>query len=102
MSSNLIPNPLDSDQEYHRYYHCDLDDIEIEDLLCELCSTRYRLWLLKSDRFGRSIGLFEQGRRIKWLRERIFRIEAELSQRRYVAWETKNQPKRRLAEGVRL
>jgi len=102
MSSNLIPNPLDSDQEYHRYYHRDLDDMEIEDLLCELCSTRYRLWLLKADRSARVLGPFEQGRRIKWYRERISRIETELRKRRYATRETRSQPKPVLSQGVKL
>lgn len=97
-----IPNPLDSDKEYSRYYHYDLAGIETEDLLCELYSTRCQLWLLKSNCFARMLGLFEQDRRIKWLRERIFRIDAELSKRRYATRETRSQPKPKLAEGVRL
>lgn len=102
MSSISIPNPLDSDKEYLRYYHYDLADMEIEDLLCELCATRCQLWLLKSDRFARIVGLFEQGRRIEWLRERISRIEIELKKRRYATQETRSQPKSKLAKGVTL
>jgi hypothetical protein len=98
----LIPNPLNSDREYNRYYHHDLAGIETGDLLCELCSTRCQLWLLKSDRFARVLGLFEQGRRVEWLRERILRIEVELRRRRYAIWEVRSQPKPKLAEGVRL
>lgn len=99
-SDVLVPNPLDSDQQYNRFYHYDLAGMEIEDLLDELHSIRPRLWLLKSDRFARMVGLFEQGRRIEWLRERIYRIETELRKRRYATREARSQPK--LAEGVIL
>jgi hypothetical protein len=98
----LVPDPLNSDKEYDRYYHHDLADMAVEDLLCELCSARCQLWLLKSDRFARVLGLFEQGRRIKWLRERVFKIESELSRRRYTTREANSQPKPRLSQGVRI
>lgn len=98
----LIPNPLNSDKEYSRFHHYDLAGMEIEDLLDELYSIRPQLWLLKSDRFARMVGLFEQGRRIEWLRERISRIEAELRKRRYATREARSQPKPKLAEGVTL
>jgi len=99
---NLVPNPLSSDRAYLRYYHHDLADMEVEDLLVELCAIRCQLWLLKSDRFRYLIGPFEQGQRIKWYRERIFRIEAELRKRRYATQETRSQPKPRLSRGVIL
>ncbi len=102
MSSILIPNPFDSDKEYQHYYHHDLSSMAIGDLLCELCAVRYRLWLLKSDRSTRILGLYEQKQRIKWYEERIFRIEDELRRRRYATWEVRSQPKPKLAEGVRL
>ena len=102
MSSISIPNPLDSDREYLRYYHYDLVDMEIGDLLCELCAARCQLWLLKSDRFAHILGFFEQQRRIRWLKERISRIEAELRKRRYAVQGTRSQSKPKLAEGVIL
>lgn len=98
----LVPDPLYSDREYERFYHYDITNMETEDLLCELCSTRCQLWLLKSDRFARMLGLFEQSRRIGWLRERVSRVETELRKRRYAIRETRSQPKPRLAEGVTL
>ena len=101
-NSCLIPDPLNSDREYSRYYHYDLASMETEDLLCELCSTRCQVWLLKSNRFVRVLGLFEQSRRLEWLRERISRIEAELRKRRYSTREIRSQPKPKLAEGVVL
>lgn len=97
-----IPNPLDSDKEFDHYYHYDLAGTETGDLLCELCSARCQLWLLKSDRFARVLGPFEQNRRISWLRERISRIEAELGKRRYATWNDRSQPRPKLAKGVRL
>jgi hypothetical protein len=100
MGNNLIPNPFDSDKEFNRFYHYDLPDMEVEDLLCELCATRYRLWLLS--RSSRLLSLYEQRQRIRWYQERIHRIEAELRNRRYVAWHGRSQPKPKLAEGVRL
>lgn len=102
MSNISIPSPLNSDREYSRYYHHDLAGMETEDLLCELCSTRCRLWLLKSDRFRYLVGPLEQGRRIKWFRERISRIEAELRKRRYETQGIRGQLKPKLAEGVTL
>ena len=102
MGSISIPNPFDSDKEYLRYYHYDLVDMEVEDLLCELCAGRCQLWLLKSDRFTRILGSFEQGRRAQWLRERISRIETELRERRYATQEARSQPKPKLAKGVTL
>ena len=102
MNHALIPDPLYSDREYERFYHYDITNMETGDLLCELCSTRCQLWLLKSDRFARMLGLFEQSRRIAWLQERILRIEAELRKRRYATREIRSQPKPKLAEGVKL
>ena len=102
MSSILIPNPLDTDQQHNRFYHHDLASMETEDLLNELHAIQSRLWFLKSDRFARMGGLFEQGRRVEWLRERISRIETELRKRRYTAQEARSQPKPKLAEGVIL
>ena len=101
MSDVLIPNPLDSDQQYNRFYHYDLAGMETEDLLDELHSIRPRLWFLKSDHFARIAGLFEQGRRVRWLRERISQIETEL-RKRYVTWEARSQPKPKLVKGVIL
>jgi hypothetical protein len=98
----LIPDPLYSDREYERFYHYDITNMETGDLLCELCSTRCQLWLLKSGRFAHMIGFFEQSRRVEWLSGRISRIEVELSKRRYVTREARSQPKPKLAEGVRL
>jgi len=102
VSSILIPNPFDSDKEYQRYHHYDLADMETEDLLCELGSTRYRLWLLKYGRFARVFSSFEQRQRLKWYRERISRIKVELGKRRYVPRETRSQPKPKLSQGVKL
>lgn len=92
---SLIPDPLDSDRQYERFCHYDLVGMEIKDLLDELHSIRSQLWFLKSDRFARRVGLFEQGRRIKWLRERVLKIETELRKRRYAIQETRSQPSKR-------
>ena len=96
----FVPDPLDSDRQFERFYHYDLAGMEIEDLLDELYAIRSRLWLLKSDRFRYLLGPFEQGRRIKWFRERISRIEAQVRKWRYTTRGVRSQPK--LAEGVTL
>jgi len=103
-SDILVPNPLDSDQQYNRFHHYDLADMKTEDLLDELHAIRSRLWFLKSDRFAHMVNPVEQRRRVEWLHERISRIEAELRERRYTIREVKSQPKPKLklAEGVRL
>ncbi|OGN94155.1 MAG: hypothetical protein A2Z75_08370 [Chloroflexi bacterium RBG_13_50_10] len=99
----LVPNPLYSDLEYSRYHHLDLQDMEVEDLQCELCSARCQLWALKSsDRWAQRLGRFECKHRIVWLEERISRIWAELNRRRYATQGVKSQSKPKLAEGVRL
>jgi hypothetical protein len=100
--SIAIPDPLRSDKEYGQFYGYDLPYIETRDLLCELCSIRCQLWVLKSsDRWTQRLGRFECGRRIAWLEERVSRIENELKGRRYAS-EIKRQTKPRLAQGVRL
>ena len=98
----LIPDPLDSDAQYSRFSHYDLVDMGTEDLLYELYALRAHLWFLKSDRYARITGFFEQGQRVQWLEARISRIGAELQRRRYDKPAVKAQPKAKLAEGVRL
>lgn len=104
VNSILIPDPLNSDTECSRYYHHDLAGMETEDLLNELHAIQSRLWFLKSDRFARMVGLFEQGRRLEWLRDRISRIGTELKKRRYVTQQLRSQPKPKpaLSHGVKL
>lgn len=102
MSKISIPNPFDSDKEYQRYHHYDLADMEMGDLQCELFAVRYHLWLLKSERSAHILGFHEQKRRVAWHRERISRIEAELSKCKYATRQPRGQFKPRLAEGVKL
>jgi hypothetical protein len=97
----LVPDLLDSDTQYNRYYHRDLDDRQTEDLLDELHAIQSRLWFVRSERYAAMIGRFEQGRRLGWLRERTSKIQTELAKRRY-SREGRSQPKPKLAEGVRL
>lgn len=100
MTSVLIPNQLDSDQQYNRFHHHDLAHMETEDLLDEFYFLRSRLWLFKADLFTRRFRLFEQSRKIQWARERTARIEAELRRRRYELREARSQPKPKLPKVV--
>ena len=63
----LIPNPLDSDQQYARFHHLDipyLDDMQLRD---EVNYFRVLLWGLP---------------RGHWLRERVKILESELKKRK--------------------
>jgi len=66
-SLELVPNPIDCDAAWRRFYHHDLPQLELTDLLDELYALRPLLWGLPRDH---------------WLRERVHRIEAELGARR--------------------
>lgn len=80
----LLPNPLSSDKDFERYHHLDLPDMTVEDLECELACARCGLWALKSsDRWAQRLGRFEYRHRMAWLQERISRVGAEVSKRRY-------------------
>jgi len=68
MVSNLIPDPLDNDLAYARFYHFDIDTLEPTDILDELYALRPLLW-----------GLPES----HWLRERVRLLEADLVKRKY-------------------
>ena len=65
----IVPDPVESDRQYDRYYHLDLPGAELSDLENELAALKPLLWW-KIDDTG-------------WLRERTKRLEAELATRRY-------------------
>ena len=71
----LIPNPLDSLEQYLRYSHLDLTQLEDDELADEFYALRPLLWRLPSDH---------------WLRERVKMLEHELTKRK---WDTKAKPK---------
>jgi len=100
-SNSLIPDQFDTDKEFERYCYSDIGDMLTTDLLDELHGIRCQMWGLKSERTARRIGVFEQARRIKWLRGRVLKIEAELRKRRYGTWDAR-RPEPKLAEGVTL
>jgi hypothetical protein len=88
----IVPNPLESDNQYDRYYHYDLPDAELSDLLDELAALRPLLWW-KIDDTG-------------WLRERVSQLQTEITRRKYSDHELPQdkpiaRPKR-LAGGVKL
>jgi len=88
MSNILIPDPLASDQQYERFYHLDLPELEDTELTDELYALRPLLWGLDSD---------------YWLRSRVKMLEAEMMKRkRNIRRESRAQPKPKLAEGVTL
>jgi len=68
MTKVLIPNPLQSDSEYDRYYHYDIPNLELSDVRDELYALRCLLWW---DLPGGH-----------WLRERVRLLGIELSKRR--------------------
>ena len=84
----LIPNPLDNDNQYRRFHHLDIADIDDSELSEELWALRPYLWGLPSNH---------------WLRERVKELGAELAKRQgVVKYEPRRQPRRKLAEGVKL
>ena len=92
MTPVVVPNPLESDNQYERYYHYDLPGADLSDLQDELYALRPMLWW-KIDDTG-------------WLRERVRQLEAEITKRKYSDSQSpqakpKAKPKR-LAEGVKL
>ena len=84
----LIPDPLSSDQQYTRFYHLDLAELEDTELTDELHALRPLLWGLTAEH---------------WLRERVKAIESEISKRRGdTGHNFRGQPKPKPAEGVKL
>jgi len=102
--TTLVPDPLNSDRHYYRFYHYDIASMPLNDLLDELYAINSQVWFVKSDRFAYRFGTFEQRRRLQWLRERRSRIQAELSKRRYAIPQDSRhpKPKTRLSQGVRI
>lgn len=68
MSNVLIPDPLNSDAQFARFYHFDLSDLDDTELLDELNCLRPLLWGLPVDH---------------WLRQRVQALERELTSRKY-------------------
>jgi hypothetical protein len=64
----VIPDPCASDQEYQRFHHHDLPDLEIKELWHELYALRPLLWRRLPDD--------------SWLQARVEAIEAELAKHR--------------------
>lgn len=63
---NSIPNPLESDKQYLRFYHLDIASLETSELIDEFNTLRPQLWQLSAD---------------DWRRERVAAIIHELSRR---------------------
>ena len=89
MTNPLIPNPLENDSQYNRYYHYDISHTELSDLWDELHALRPLLWGLPQD---------------DWLRQRLRELENEVAKRKYGDKQpAKAKPKpKRLVEGVKL
>ncbi|MFC2034883.1 hypothetical protein ACFLUJ_02045 [Chloroflexota bacterium] len=83
-----VPNPLISEQEYARFYHLDIPELENVELTDELHYFRSLLWGLPTEH---------------WLRERVSQLEAELQKRKFDVrnWTSKRR-KPKPAEGVKL
>jgi len=67
MAITLTPNPINSDVEYARFHHLDLENLEDTELRDELYALRPLLWGLSPD---------------NWLRDRVKTLERELAKRR--------------------
>lgn len=84
----LIPDPLSSDQQYTRFHHLDLTELEDTELTDELYALRPILWGLPADH---------------WLRERVRALEKESYKRRGDAGHKfSGRQKPKPAEGVKL
>ncbi len=84
----LVPDPLQSDRQYARFYHLDLGGLETWELTEELNYLRPLLW-----------GLDPQ----HWLRERLQMLEKELAKRRGPAlYEPSRKQIPKVAKGVDL
>jgi hypothetical protein len=65
----LIPNPIETEEQYGRFHHLDLPGLDDTDAIDELHALRPLLWGLPKD---------------DWLRERVRMIDCELKRRRGV------------------
>ena len=71
----LIPDPLDNDCQYARFYHLDITSLDDTELIDELNAVRPLLWGLPLSH---------------WLRERAQLLQDELSRRK---WDAKAKPR---------
>ena len=84
----LIPNPLNNDSQYARFYHFDIEGLEDVALMDELYALRSLLWRLPPEH---------------WLRERVKILKDELAKRNWdTSKKSRERPKPKLAEGVKL
>jgi len=65
---NLIPNPFEAEEQYRRFYHLDIPNLDDTEIIDELHALRPLLWWKLPDN--------------DWLRERVTRLETELAKRR--------------------
>jgi len=68
MTPSIIPNPVESANQYERYYHHDIPGLEVSDIRDELYALRPLLWGLP---------------KVDWIRERVRELEKELARRPY-------------------
>ena len=84
----LIPNPMDSLQQYLRHWHFDVSQLDDEELSDELHALRPLLWGLPPKH---------------WLRKRVRFLQGEMNHRKYSGKYSKDKrPVPKLAEGVKL
>ncbi len=84
---NFVPDPLNNDRQYARFYHRDLADSKDSELIEELWAIRPCLCGLPAD---------------AWLRERHQVLEDELRKRQWREAENKIHKTIPRAEGVQL
>ena len=74
----LIPDPLDSLEQYSRYWHFDLTQLEDDELADEFNYLHTRLWQLPAHH---------------WARQRVAMLQGELERRRITNYEPKRRGK---------
>ena len=75
---NIIPDPLDSLEQYYRFHHLDIPELEDDELIDECNYLRTCLWRLPADH---------------WARQRVITLRNELKRRQITDYEVKKRHK---------
>ena len=73
MSNILVPDPLNSDKQFYKYHHYDIEGLSNTELIDELHALRPLLWWRLPDNC--------------WLRERVKMLEGEFARRKGKRWQ---------------
>jgi len=75
---DLIPEPLNSLEQYYHFHHLDIPELEDDELIDEFNYLRTRLWRLPAQH---------------WVRQRVAMLESELKRRQITNYEPKSRGK---------